>query len=78
MSKIGKNFDIFDFSQSIAENHKILCFCQFRCQFEILPIRKWHCNYFFITDYWTTNSCLVERFYPTNPRSLTKRSTKIA
>ena len=40
---------------------EILVFCHFRCQFEVFFSLEIS-NYLFIEDYWTTISCLVERF----------------
>ena len=33
--------------------------------------------YLFFKDYWTTNSCLVERFEHSNPRTLSKIGQKV-
>ena len=51
---------------------KFSVFCHFRCQFEIFFFYLENCIYLFIEDYWTTRSCLVERFQHSIARYLLK------
>ena len=59
--EVRRNFD--NNCTKTLKTGKVLVFCQIRCQIEL-----------FWTNYWTKNSCLVERFQHSNPRCLSKNN----